>query len=365
MPELSKAQSTLTWSLIVPTYRRRHVLLSCLRFAAQQTLSPKEIVVVDASPDWDKTHQIIMAELAAKHSHINWIHAKARRISSAAQRNQAIELSSGDILFLIDDDSFMYPTCAAEVLHIYACDTGQEVAGIMPVLEAAPPQEPHKRMRGLRVFKAKLYEFAKWSIRDDDIFIPYQFKFPQYTLPEHLRHLPVHPVPMIHGARMTFRRYIFNTVQFEETLERYAVNEDNDVCYRASLQGMLLQAYNAQICHLEAPQGRLSRFTTTALWGLNQALLHRLHSPDLKHFRKLFTRLLWRRIFTQMIKDFVEFRWSMPSVRGVWYALQHYQDILARSPAELRAWYPEFQRQLINRDSTLIKNTKKKQSPLS
>jgi glycosyltransferase involved in cell wall biosynthesis len=46
---------SLTWALVIATYKREHILLRCLRLAAVQTRLPKEIIVVDASPDYEKT----------------------------------------------------------------------------------------------------------------------------------------------------------------------------------------------------------------------------------------------------------------------------------------------------------------------
>ncbi|HEC85523.1 MAG: glycosyltransferase family 2 protein [Candidatus Parabeggiatoa sp. nov. 2] len=365
---LNMYQSTekLNWALVIPTYKREAVLLRCLRFAAQQTLPAKEIIVVDASPDWDKTRDKMIHELVAKYPAIDWQYVQAKRASSAAQRNQGIELASAEIVFLIDDDSFMFPDCAEEVLGIYAQDTAHQVAGIMPKLEALPPDsEPASRLENadkvndkpssklsdqFKIIQVKLRAFAKRLIGDDDIFIPYDFAFPKYTLPEALKDMATHPVPMIHGARMSYRRGILAQVRFEEALERYAVNEDNDVCYRASRLGMLLHALKARICHVQDSQGRLSRFTTTALWGLNQAVLHRFHSSDIVRFKKRFVKLLWLRLFTQTIKDVLDRRWRLPSTRGVWFALRHYKEILSKTPEELRVWYPLFQQSLIRRD---------------
>lgn len=358
-------QSTLSWALVIPTYKRETVLQQCLLFAAEQTLLPKEIIVIDASPDWEKIQAHVMNKIATQYPAINWQYVQAKRASSAAQRNQGIELATADIVFLIDDDSFMYPDCAKEVIHIYAQDTAHEVAGIMPKLEFLPPgsstiqknvqnnnetKSPSYLWQQLKIIQAKLRTFAKRLIKDDDIFIPYDFTFPQYTLPKALQQISAHPVPMIHGARMSYRREILAKIRFEETLERYAVNEDNDVCYRASRLGMLLHALKARICHLEAKEGRLTRLTTTALWGLNQAVLHRFHSPDLARFRRLFRKLLWQRLFTQTIKDILDRRWHLPSMWGIIFVLQHYEEILSKTPNELRVWYPQFQQALISRD---------------
>jgi len=349
------AIKNLTWSVVIPTYKRAEILIKCLGFAAQQTLPAKEIIVVDAGPEWQATKTIVLRDLAAKYPQINWLYVQANCASSAAQRNQGIELSNADVIFLIDDDSFMYPNCAKEVVSIYAQDTKHQVAGIMPKLEALPPDAKinsvtAKSTINFRIITAKLRALAKRIIKDDDIFIPYDFSFPKYSLPIELKAIAAHPVPMIHGARMSYRREILRQVKFEETLKRYAVNEDNDVCYRASRIGMLLHALDAQIFHLQASNSRLSRFTTTALWGLNQAVLHRFHNNDIERFKTVFSKLLRQRLVTQTIKDILDRRWSLPSTRGMWFVMRNYTQILAKSPEELRVWYPEFQQNLLDKD---------------
>ena len=345
----------LTWSVVIPTYKREQVLLKCLTFVAQQTLLAKEIIVVDASPEWELTKKFVQQDLAIKYPQINWLYVKANYASSATQRNQGIELSSADIIFLIDDDSFMYPNCTKEVVSIYAQDTKHQVAGIMPKLENLPPDikissSSDKSTINFKIITTKLRALAKKIIKDDNIFIPYDFSFPKYSLPTELKEVAAHPVPMIHGARMSYRREILQKIKFEETLRRYAVNEDNDVCYRASRIGMLLHAVNAQIFHLQDSNSRLSRFTTTALWGLNQTVLHRFHNNDIQRFKTVFKKLLWQRLLTQTIKDILDRRWSLPSTRGIWFVMRNYQQILLKTPEELQIWYPKFQQILLDKD---------------
>lgn len=365
---MSQSPETLSWAVVIPTYQRQTILLRCLYFVAHQSLPPKEIIVVDANPDWEVSRQKVWQEIVASAPpSITWHYVPARRISSAAQRNQGIELAQADIIFLIDDDSLMYPDCAQQVMRIYALDSEHQVAGIMPKLEALPPDaispapqaqkmasSPNHQpsfltiiFNKINVIQVKLRSWAKKFIKDDDIFIPYYFSFPKYALPASLEGMAVHLVPMFHGARMSYRREILAHVRFEESLERYAVNEDNDVCYRASLLGPLLQALEAKICHVQVSEGRVTRFTATVLWGLNQVVLHRFHSADLVEFKKRWRKLLWRRFFTQTLKDLLDRRWTFPSTRGIWFVQRHYVKILAKTPAELRQWYPAFQQQLI------------------
>src|SRR5262249_34568845 len=93
---------TLTWALVIATYRREHILPRCLRLAAQQTRPPAEVIVVDASPNWEKTRDEILASVAAAHPAIRWAYVAAEQRSSAFQRNQGVRLAGADILFLID-----------------------------------------------------------------------------------------------------------------------------------------------------------------------------------------------------------------------------------------------------------------------
>jgi len=353
------SQHALTWALVVPTYQRQNVLLRCLRLAAQQSWLAKEIIVVDASDNWAETHSKIMQGLALEYPAIDWQHVHARALSSAIQRNQGIELATADIIFLIDDDALMYPDCAQVVMDIYCRDEQHHIAGIMPILAAVPPDVTHSAQHTqshvftakLNVFKMRVRQWAKRFIKDDNIFLPYDFSFPRYTVPDSLQGLAIHCVPMFHGARMSYRRHLLTQIRFEETLMRYAVNEDNDVCYRASRSGMLVQALNARICHLQSGEGRVSRFSATVLWGLNQIVLHRFHSPDFERFQTLFSRLLWRRLMTQALKDILDRRWSLPAMRGIWFILRHRQQFFAKTAEELRLWYPEFQQQLIDQDA--------------
>src|SRR5947208_3560407 len=133
---------SLSWSLVVATYNRQDVLPRCLALAARQTRPPLEIIVVDASPDWEATRARVMTELAARHPDVRWEYVPAGRRCLTAQRNQGVRLSRGDVLFLIDDDSLMCPDCAEQVMRVYEADTRREVAGVMAEEAATPPHEP-------------------------------------------------------------------------------------------------------------------------------------------------------------------------------------------------------------------------------
>jgi glycosyltransferase involved in cell wall biosynthesis len=360
------SQSTtekLDWGLVIATYKREAILPRCLRLAAQQTVPPKEIIVVDASPYWEKTRHQIMQELAAKYPTIDWKYVQAKRASSAAQRNQGIDLATADILFLIDDDSLMYPDCVEEVMHIYTHDTTHKIVSIMCSPVSLPPDIPfqteEKRfsiLSKIKIIRSKLRNFVVRQIKrltnvKDDGFIPYSFSTPKQTIPDELKNMAVCPVHWMPAAYMAFRREVIEQVRFEEILVRYAKFEDIEACYRASHVGMMLHALKARIWHADVSKRMVSRFTYTAIWGLNLAVLHRLYSSDLGRSKKLIAKLLWPLLIDRAIfRDVLTLDWSLPSIRGFLFAFRYHKKIFSMTPEELRAWYPQFQQTLFDQN---------------
>jgi glycosyltransferase involved in cell wall biosynthesis len=345
----------LTWALVIATYRREHILPRCLRLAVAQTRPPVEIIVVDASPNWEKTRDEIMAGLAATHPEIRWVYVAAEKRSSASQRNQGIRLASADLLFLIDDDSLMYPDCAAQILRIYEADEGAAVAGVNAMHVPVPPDQPEDALaqppseHGTTKQYGPLARLIRRILRADDLFVPYDATFPQHVIPEAVRSLPIGTRPLMVGWGMTFRREIAQQEPFEEIMTHYAAGEDSDMGYRASRHGLLLTALEARLCHLGAGGGRLHPFVVAALGNLNPLVLHRLYSTDLARSRRRSRGLLWRRFWILLAKDLSRLRLSVPNGRGILFAWRWLGRIFAKSEPELRAWYPEFQKQLIAR----------------
>ena len=359
----------LNWSLVVATYKRETILPRCLRLAAQQTLLPKEIIVVDASPYWEKTRAQIMQDIASQYPMIEWKYVQAKRTSLPAQRNQGIGLATAEVLFLIDDDSLMYLDCAEEIMKIYELDTEHKVVGVGALEVSLPPQNLMKEeskahqlsstliKRGmLTQFKHKLKEGFLGKIlgnlEEDRVLPPYDSPPIKHIFPETLKGMKVHQISFIGGCSMTFRRDLFKRIHFAEILENYAAAEDIDFSYRAARFGAILRNLDAQLYHDYSPGGRLSRFTVIALALLNFAVLHRVYnSSSFKVFRKRFPkgRGLGTIAVKQTIKDLLVGRWLFPSTRGVLFAFWHYKEIFSKSPEELHNWYPDFQKKLIGK----------------
>ena len=356
----------LEWGLVIATYKREAILPRCLRLAAQQTVPPKEIIVVDSSPYWEKTRAKIMQELAIKYPAIEWKYVQAERASSATQRNQGIDLATADIVFLIDDDTLMYPDCAEEIMNIYTHDIAHQVVGIRGTPAQLPPDKPTQRLDNEQLSKFKdktkliLYKLRKFVdnavglvMNSNENFIPYDFaSFSEQPLPTELKNMAVCLVPRMHGAYMTFRRKIIKQVRFEDILIRYANLEGMDACYRASCFGVMLHALKAQMWHSPISQSVILRYTKAATSALNIAVLHKLHSTDVTRSKKLIVKFFWCRLVDVTIRDTLTLRWSLPSTRGYLFAYRYYDKIFSMNPEELRAWYPGFQQVLFDKDAS-------------
>lgn len=147
---------------------------------------------------------------------------------------------------------------------------------------------------------------------------------------------------------MTFRRNILEKELFNEVLTRYAAGEDQDLSYRISRHGALLNAINAKLCHLGISGGRLSPYVVTALAALNPAVLHQFYSTDIKRSNKKWNQILWRRLLILFLKELSQKKWNLLRTKGLIYAMLNLKLIYKKSQTELLVWYPEFQGQLID-----------------
>jgi len=149
------------------------------------------------------------------------------------------------------------------------------------------------------------------------------------------------------GGRTSFRRDILVREPFSEMLRRYASGEDSDMSYRASRHGPLIFRRDARVHHIGAPGGRLSARTVAALGALNPAALHVVHSIDRERSLRETRRLLRRRFLIHFIKDLTLRQWTIPTARGLLFAMRNLDAVFAQSPDEIGAWYASFQERLI------------------
>ncbi|MDX2230651.1 MAG: glycosyltransferase family 2 protein [Leptolyngbyaceae cyanobacterium bins.349] len=349
----------LSWALVVATYQREKILPQCLKLAVEQTRQPSEVIVIDASENWESTRSHVMTEVAAIAPHIRWEYVQAKQRGLPLQRNQGIDLATADVVFLLDDDSLMYPDCAEQIMKIYEADPDRQVKGVQATLMDGLPSDVvvqddtkpvgwkwDQWIPGIARFQRFIWKHI-FLMNNEVTCVTYYGDFPHYEVPQHLVDLNAQFMRIFHGCRMTFRRETIAKERFEPLLLYYALNEDMDASYRVSRHGMLLQANSAKLHHFQSNSGRLSRFIVATLASLNQAVCVQKYSNNLKRDRARFYILNTRRVLAELFKDALSRRWTFPQVRGVLTAFRYAPIIFKLSVDELAEWYPQFQKEFV------------------
>ena len=107
--------STLTASVVIPTYNRPDLLRTCLDHVVAQTVKPERIVVVDASPD-DRSRLAVEGH----GGRVVYARNPRGRGSTATSRNIGVTLVDTDIVAFVDDDAFPRPEWLHSLLALYA-----------------------------------------------------------------------------------------------------------------------------------------------------------------------------------------------------------------------------------------------------
>jgi GT2 family glycosyltransferase len=358
------------WSLCIATLNRAEVLLRTLAFAAEQTCPPSQIVVIDVSEDWQQT-AVRAADLMAAWPDIELLYQTHPVRSSATQRNAGLLLCEHDIVFMIDDDSFMHHDCAAQILQVYAADPDHAVACVaarlVPDLPTVQPaqtgtdtaqlaRKSSGRRSGSDGLKAHILRtrLGRWFNRKvlfqnkDELFLKYDEPRDK-QVPAGLSHLNVLPVSFMPGSAMTVRRDVALREPFDTALRYYAAFEDLDVAYRYARHGAVLRAVDAKLHHFEAAGGRVKRKKLVIFQLLNMVVFLKRHAAQPDDWIRPYRAMLRRRLLGEILKDALSGRLNFPQTAGVLTVMCHWRDVWSRDSEELDRWYPDFQKTILER----------------
>lgn len=356
----------MNWSLCIATLNRQAVLLRTLRHATMQSCPPDQIVVVDVSDNWQETAEkakLLLIEFPD--IQLDYMTHAVR--SSATQRNIGVEKCRHDIVFMIDDDSFMHPTCAEEVLKIYAADTNHDVAAVGALLVSDVPPVPDEkaesvpleqkvsgRRRSLRLANhLQKMHLWRWFSRkvlfqsSHELFMKYDEPRVQ-TVPKSVSHLDVEPSTFMAGSAMTVRRSVALTEPFDTSLRYYAAFEDLDAVYRYARHGVVLRANSAHLHHFEAAGGRMKRKKVVVFQLLNMLVFLKRHSGRPDDWVGRYRIMLWRRLLGEFLKDGLAGRINFPQTSGVLMVMRKWRTVWEKDVIELDEWYPAFQKEIID-----------------
>jgi GT2 family glycosyltransferase len=338
----------LQWSIVICTLNRFAVLKDALQTVVKQTRPPKQIVVVDSSPDWEKCRAEVLRDLGARHPNMDWIYVGSSIRSLTTQRNIGLGLSSGDVTFFFDDDSFPYPDCAEQILAVYERDTAQVIGGVSAMLSPSPPttlQIDNSTSDNRRYRVAELLA-SPWD--QHKLFIPYDSHYYARSTDWLGMGTYVAPEVLFHGCRMTFRTHAVREAGgFNEILTRHCFGEDIDISYRVSRKHQLVVATKAWLFHLLAPSARAKKSIQCTLVIVNAVALHLFNVPPSRKRQVTVYLFAFRRLGYELLRDCLKPWRGFPNARGALRAMRVIGEIRAWSRTTLIANYPGVQLRLL------------------
>jgi GT2 family glycosyltransferase len=350
-----------TWSVVIPTLNRFDILCEAVRRAAEQTLPPKEIVVVDASAEAGENGSRLGGMFDYPQTRLVYIEASER--SSSIQRNTGIRHCSSDVIFFIDDDCLMYPDYAETIMAVYRADVSHQVAGILGSLAAEPypPQIAREESQsgdrsGASVFWNRLREilFGRMSL------FPYLDGYPEHKRPSLDTPVAYRVCKLMSGCCCSYRRSVIQQVLFDQDLVFYVTGEDLDASYRASFQGVLLEVPSAKLFHVGHPSARPDFYTKTLVKISNNAFWVQKHNPRRFKTKAWFLIRLARYLPGEALYDLFDlFGWrqlSFPKTRGFLAALWPTLRLFSMPSSQMVQWYRGYLENLFRRRECLDLN---------
>ena len=242
-------------------------LLELLRSVATQTQYPDEILIIDGSTD-DKT-KIVLEENIFKNLKYFIVPKESRGLTK--QRNYGIERvgSETNVVCFLDDDTVLETSYFELLLKTYK--TFPEALGVGGYIIDETKCEFVDYN-----YKPKIDEFYfdGWKRKDSSRFV-LRKKLgldsncpPGYSsLYSHGRSIGFLPpsgktyeVEMLMGGVSSFRKEVFETLQFSTYFEGYGLYEDADFTLRVAKVGKLYLNTAARLYHYHHPSGRPNQY---------------------------------------------------------------------------------------------------------
>lgn len=255
-------------TFIIATRNRPDELLETVTSIVSQTVLPGDLCIVDSS-EATAVRAKIEGMCAAAGLMLKYLHPAPRGLT--VQRNYGIDRTSGDPVFLLDDDVYLAPDCHEKVLEEYE-RWGPELGGVR-ASAITPSVPPWPAILWRRLFGiGGWWPEASGRLRRG------------FWIEGVSQSAGVRKVDCFVGFFMSFRRKVFEYERFDEMLSGYAHKEDIDFTYRVSRRFTLVQTPTAKCEHFKTSTDRMPAYQLQRMNLGNQFYLHRKNMPqDFRH----------------------------------------------------------------------------------
>lgn len=276
----------MKFSLIICTYMRPKPLLQLLQSVQEQTVYPDEILIVDGSTNQET--EIVLKENQFDNLIYFLVSDNDRGLTK--QRNFGISKvsSSSEIVCFLDDDTVLEKKYFEQLLQTY--QVYPEALGVGGYISNEVKWEQVSD-----VYNPKINEFYfdGWKRNDGSRFV-LRKKLgldsdcpPGYSsLYSHGRSvgfLPpsgkIYQVEMLMGGVSSFRKKVFDSIQFSTYFEGYGLYEDADFTLRVAKMGTLYVNTAANLNHYHDVSGRPNQYLYGKMVVRNGWYVWRVKNP--------------------------------------------------------------------------------------
>lgn len=344
---------TLSWTLAICTYNRPQHLLPTLGFVATQQRLPLEVVVIDASDDWATTREQVLKVYPELWEKVRLRYEPAKVRSLTAQRNQALSIAEGDIVFSLDDDIHLFPDTAQRIMNAYEADAAEDISmiaaffvepgpGAIGATATTDPDLPLQKSGP----KHRVEEWLRSQLSLDKHFVPYWDPLPDAPLQNRAMSKGLMAGGLVNGGRTTFRRKFAVESGWSEILRYYATHEDSDFSYRMSQKGRLAVMPEARLFHADGNEGIYRRYRVNMIRVRNLMALHRVYSNNrLRSSLRLAASFLFFAGLYAII-DPMQKRFSLPTMRAYLAGVVQIPWLLYKPSRDFKAWYVALQERM-------------------
>ena len=274
-------------TLIICTYKRAESLLRLLQTVRAQTQYPDAILIIDGSPD-EQTEAMLHANPFAN---LVYFRVDPAQRGLTKQRNFGIQQveAQTDIVCFLDDDVLLEPTYFEALLQTYA--VYPEALGVGGYITNETQWVP---MQSNETLSNSWFAFDGWKRSEPlrnktrrqlglDADVPPGF-IPMFSHGRSVGFLPpsgkIYPVQQFMGGVSSFRKSVFDRLQFSHYFEGYGLYEDADFTSRLSKLGPLYVNTAARLSHHHDFSGRPNAYKYGRMVVRNGWYVWRVYAPQ-------------------------------------------------------------------------------------
>ena len=276
----------MKFSLIICTYMRPGPLLKLLHSVREQSVYPDQIVIVDGSTDLETKDRVAKNDFEK----LDYFLVQPEERGLTKQRNFGIAKTAGDttIICFLDDDIILEKDYFKRLLQTY--EDFPEALGVGGYINNEVQWE--ETAEGYSSNKQE-FCYDGWKRKDGSRFVlrkkigldsdrPPGFA-PDFSHGRSVSFLPpsgkIYEVEQLMGGVSSFRKTVFDSLQFSEYFEGYGLYEDADFSLRVAKKGKLYLNTNAVLAHYHNASGRPNQYQYGKMVVRNGWYVWRVKNP--------------------------------------------------------------------------------------